>query len=643
MVTVPQPGEKNWGPKLNQALADLVDVTDLETALAAERAAANATYATLAKRAINVQEYPYNIVADGVYRAANTTQLQAALDLADSSGRAVYLGAGTIITDTLTYRNQTLLGAGRTRTKLQGRPGQDVLRADSTLGTYDREEGSLLGLSIVVDDSTNASASFPDRNDGAGNAAGNAGLAYDFPNGTLPRLRMNKCVWRDVEFVSLSATQQNASCGFYGQIQPNLSRFYDVRFRGLAFGFWDDYPRTNLTSVEHFSDHCDFDGMYFSGCGKPLRRVNTDAERYGTLVFHSNTRGPIWQGVQSSSRGTCGRMDIGSLYVEQVPLGQAPLDFGNATDVTVEHGYIAGAHGTVVVSCSGSNIKNLYISTLNGTNTPPVLSVTGNRNRIETVLAGANASDFGARSLVSDTGYGNSVVLTRYYDGAAGGSRKPEALSFDGRALHERDAQSLLLGHTALFTSGNDLLVAPSSLAPIAYDPLGSSISQDTTADLGEKLTLLGTASGFYLQNMNGRNGFKVGQFLPATRIRVYVKAKVATAGTQLWEVTAGGVGKGSLTLSWTTAYAVQSFDIDLTGVSPSDALQLNVNNLAGGGVGPLDIAWIGFRPATKDLLLDVPTQTTAPATGAAAALPAAPAGYADVVINGVVRKVAYY
>lgn len=36
-------------------------------------------------------------------------------------------------------------------------------------------------------------------------------------------------------------------------------------------------------------------------------------------------------------------------------------------------------------------------------------------------------------------------------------------------------------------------------------------------------------------------------------------------------------------------------------------------------------------------------TTTTAPAAGGAGALPATPAGYVNVVINGVTRKLAYY
>lgn len=45
----------------------------------------------------------------------------------------------------------------------------------------------------------------------------------------------------------------------------------------------------------------------------------------------------------------------------------------------------------------------------------------------------------------------------------------------------------------------------------------------------------------------------------------------------------------------------------------------------------------------TKGLSFAPTTQTTAPSAGAGAALPATPAGYADITINGTLRKIAYY
>lgn len=50
------------------------------------------------------------------------------------------------------------------------------------------------------------------------------------------------------------------------------------------------------------------------------------------------------------------------------------------------------------------------------------------------------------------------------------------------------------------------------------------------------------------------------------------------------------------------------------------------------------------YEPMPTDLVLpDITTSTTAPSAGAGAALPATPAGYATIYINGVERKIAYY
>ena len=59
------------------------------------------------------------------------------------------------------------------------------------------------------------------------------------------------------------------------------------------------------------------------------------------------------------------------------------------------------------------------------------------------------------------------------------------------------------------------------------------------------------------------------------------------------------------------------------------------------------DLAVVGTSRTTlraaKLSMSNASTQTTAPAAGGAAALPATPAGYVDVEINGVTRKIAYY
>lgn len=588
------------------------------------------TYAQMAKEPIKVQEAPYSVIADGVYRAAATTQMQAALDLADSSGRPVDLGHGqAIVVDTLNYRLQPIVSHGA---RLQGRPGKDVLHADNTLSKYARQNRPLplfTDVEIVVDDSVDAAADFPSRNDGNGNTPGNAGLAFDFPDGLVSTLRSNNCDFGSVMFRSLSLVAKNNSCGLYAQVQPNLTKFPRVFFYRLAYGWWDDYPRTNLASVEHFSDHNSLEHVYFNGCGKSMRRVNTDSEKWGTVVIHGgaqSTDGAIWLGRPSLQRATCGRTHIASFYIEDIT--GTPVDFGGANDMKIESWVIQGPHGTVVMSCNSSDIR-CRISTLGGTNTPPVLSVTGNRNEsIEVALANTAAvSDYGARSLVSDSGAGNRVLVMRFTDGSGPRCRKPEVIGHDGRVLHQRDATALLMGHvTAPFVSGDDLLVSPQSIVPInSTEGVGHTWDRDVTTDLGTRLRIL-AATGFFSAetvNINGQNGFRTPEFLPATQMRVYVKAKVATAGTQVWTLKADGVTKGSGTLTWTTSYAVQSFNVDLTGVGSTAVLQLATQNLAGGGAGPLDIAWVGFRPYLADLLVASTGAAASRASLGAAAIPA--------------------
>jgi hypothetical protein len=59
-----------------------------------------------------------------------------------------------------------------------------------------------------------------------------------------------------------------------------------------------------------------------------------------------------------------------------------------------------------------------------------------------------------------------------------------------------------------------------------------------------------------------------------------------------------------------------------------------------GSGVAATDT---GIGRAASNVRIDTVTSATAPAAGAAAALPAAPAGYMSVYVGGAVRKVPYY
>jgi hypothetical protein len=103
---------------------------------------------------------------------------------------------------------------------------------------------------------------------------------------------------------------------------------------------------------------------------------------------------------------------------------------------------------------------------------------------------------------------------------------------------------------------------------------------------------------------LNGLDSFRVGKFLPATKVRVYIRLKTTTAGTQTWNLQApSGTTKGSITsASITTSYQTIWFDADLTGVAADTTMVINAGIVSGNG-GPFDVAWIMFRPWNTDIL----------------------------------------
>lgn len=94
----------------------------------------------------------------------NTTLIQAALDDDDTLASRRYAGiylSGKFLTNTLTYRGKAIVGAGPKTSALMGMPSPDILRTDTTLGQEAIERAAWRDFALVVDDSVDASASFP--------------------------------------------------------------------------------------------------------------------------------------------------------------------------------------------------------------------------------------------------------------------------------------------------------------------------------------------------------------------------------------------------------------------------------------------------------------------------------------------------
>jgi len=273
-------------------------------------------------------------------------------------------------------------------------------------------------------------------------------------------------------------------------------------------------------------------------------------------------------------------------------------------NISVENLYIAGPHGPVTFATDFSQYNNVLLAPTGAAAATLKLNVTGNGNGIKGLNISALAQTDYGYPCISDVGRGNQIEMA--YQASNPRHRRPQSVTRDGRVLHTRDSTSLLMGHTAdPFVSGNDLLVNPLTIIPGGglVEGTGYNYVADSTLDLGVRLSIP-TPGGFFSQihEVNSESGFVVGKFLPASRGRIYIKAKVTTAATQSWYISADAVTKGSATLSWATGYTVQSFDYDLTGIANTAAMLISGGNLSVSGT--LDVAWVMFRPFMADLLV---------------------------------------
>ncbi len=128
-------------------------------------------------------------------------------------------------------------------------------------------------------------------------------------------------------------------------------------------------------------------------------------------------------------------------------------------------------------------------------------------------------------------------------------------------------------------------------------------IVTDSASETGSSILNTSSASNY----LNGSNdtGWAIGKQIPATRLRVYFKAKIVTAGNWWADLQANESGTWTslgcnATFLLTTSYAVYSCDNDATGLA-GDAFRIVL-----GGYGMpatnVSVAWIGLRPIPVDM-----------------------------------------
>lgn len=584
--------------------------------LAMRPAADGLTWVAPAGQPINIQSAPYNCVGNGT--TDNTTAMRQAFADADANNLPVLIPPGTFVTDTVDWKVQPILGVDAALSKLKGLPGKDVLHVNATVGQFYRQSGRLANLTIIVDDSIDAAASFPTRG-----GAGNAGIACDYNDAATANPYPPTLIDWSIEQVTIQSLSylwgaQNNSCGIYEQ----SALFAQCAVRSLSlwrlsYGWWNHWPALNPSQHNLSHDHVTVHQIHFNGCKNNWRMCNWGFAKIDDVILHNAIGGTSWEikGAQSGSNtvGNNHDLHISSVEMEGATTAGLVTD-ASCNNLFLQNITLSALPAPLVWNANASRVRNLGLNGLSGS-LAPALIINGHRNEIELNGGNTGTATYGY-DYVSDLGAGNRVTIVERVGSLSTFPRQAELSTRDGRTLHVRDNVSIQLGYAdPLFVSGADLILNPRQFNPVAQAANTYTYVADSSADFGVVFRMLTAAATFNIDEtvvaINGRNGGRIGAFLPPGRVRVYVKCKLATAGTMRVQLRSpiNGTARGLVTATINSTYTILSFDADLTGRPLDEQIDVRFDSLAGGGVTPLDVAWIAFRPWALDwpVARDVP------------------------------------
>lgn len=546
---------------------------------------------------LNVRDY--GAVGDGL--SDDTVPIAATFTQADAIKMAVFFPPGTYKTHTIDYRMQSVIGTSTENTTIVGFPGEDVFRVNATLGQFYRANGRFSDLTIKVDDTVDASASFPNRG-----GVGNACYANDYPDkaAASPPSAINWHFQR-LRFTSTTGNPGavgglNKSCGIYTQSNHFTQNFMSVlEFSYLRYGWRDHYPVLNYTPyASGFSrDHTQVDFLHFLRNGYQWTTYGWGIGDVANIMFHG---GPTIVDLDS---------DWNYMHIAGVEMvGNAPAQNWFQSTRSYKNTYEAFSISSNALIVWNEN-DSYYSGNFNNTTGLPQAQIVGSGNRFLLTLVNPTMANYGY-GYVQDLGMGNVIESGRVINNY---SYRRWSATADGRTGRKRDSHAPLLGYVdPPFISSDDLFINPRQLRLASGGPpaaTGYDYIADPTADFGVFFRRVPLASQVTFDNnyLNDVDGFHVGNFLPAGKLRVYIRCKLAVAGTLSWFLqapigtTKGTIGNAPVGTAWT----VVSFDADLTGILPSDTLRLQSGVPAGGGACPIDIAFIMFRPWAKDWLVE--------------------------------------
>ncbi|KKN75039.1 hypothetical protein LCGC14_0384130 [marine sediment metagenome] len=535
---------------------------------------------------------------------ADTAAIQNTFTASYSSKIPVFFPLGSYLTGTIIYYGQSMYGvpgsgnplfsAGRSR--IIGLDTEDVFQfPDITSATQGYVRGTLVkDLTIIVDDTSDATGSFSRD----GGAVGNCAFALPAANGTAAghTFGNNPLIhgkFENVSLESLSQTAQNGSCGIFQQALIIDFIFDHLHLQRLEFGFWGTKPTTNDHLIEYAPDWLQFLGVNFNGCINPFRVYNSFQSIIdGMLVLGSSSgdKGIRIEQYSSLARDLTILWSITGLYEElnAATTGEISKYEGHnhvITASTLKQNYGASY---ITWDAIGSKVTGSRINGVTGGASATLRFSSTSRNNLFDQITTREPDG----AWLSDAGNGN-IVKTVRYDAEAMRSSRPisEMISRFQPAL-VRTGDFTITGPSSPYFSQEDLFITPSDMD---LTGVSETITKDTTIiESGEYITFPSPGSaGFFDSNSTPS---LLGYRFPESKIRVYIKAKMASsATTQPWDIRVDNVVKGSDSLSFGTTFSVEWFDADFTGLTKGDSIRF----FAGDAVVAQDVhvAWVAVVP----------------------------------------------
>lgn len=545
----------------------------------------------------------FGATGDGV--TEDTSAIQTAFNIGYYAKTPIYFPPGDYLTDTITYYNQSFYGppqnvwypSALSAAVIHGVDSKDIFQYPDPGGdATTRIQGSVVkDITLIVNDDTDASGSF------SRGGVGNAAMAWpvadgaDYGSSSYPL----NARFQNVHITSKSLTPQNASCGFYFQNPPYDTVFDNVEIARMVYGYWEDYPNTNETSMEYASDANTYSKMVLNGNTNPFRSYNAAFSTILGMQIYATTanqRSLSLLSFTSSVRTSTYNWSINNLYVEGNDASTGELSVIQGRGHIINGGGPKTHYGADYITWEADECHVINSQILGSTaDASAVLKVSGNRNRFEVHTKNPTSTFF------EDTGTANNLVTTGY-DSATEYTSKLVSQGH-GRFLPALRKGADFIRSTIKYPYNNneDLLIYPSDIqweSPVTQP----TITKDSSLQSGEYVALPSPGSGYF--SIVANQTFKAGEGypVPAGRVKIFVKVKAASsATTSTWLFNVNSVTKGYKTLSYTTSWSVVSFYADCAGITAGHTVQIQVGEPAAGQI--VHIAWIAIVPLNEESL----------------------------------------